>query len=234
MIVSAHRTHPGHKRKHNEDTVLAVPDLNLWLVADGMGGHDHGEVASALARDILLAAVEDGLPLDKAIQEANEAVCSKATGDYTGMGTTVVATHLDKNRFRVDWVGDSRAYHYQAAGDSLRQITTDHSYVQELLAGGAISPEQAENHPQRHVITQALGVTAPADLRVDTVKGKLRPGDVLLLCSDGLNNELDDEAIAEILGQNKSLEQKADQLVQSALDNGGSDNVSVALLALKD
>lgn len=234
MIVSAHRTHLGHKRKHNEDTVLAVPDLNLWLVADGMGGHDHGEVASALARDILLAAVEDGLPLDKAIQEANEAVCSKATGDYTGMGTTVVATHLDKNRFRVDWVGDSRAYHYQAAGDSLRQITTDHSYVQELLAGGAISPEQAENHPQRHVITQALGVTAPADLRVDTVKGKLRPGDVLLLCSDGLNNELDDEAIAEILGQNKSLEQKADQLVQSALDNGGSDNVSVALLALKD
>ena len=150
------------------------------------------------------------------------------------MGTTMVATYIDKNRFRVDWVGDSRAYHYHAADGSLRQVTTDHSYVQELLDGGAISQEQAENHPQRHVITQALGETAPAAMRVAPVKGKLRSGDVLLLCSDGLNNELDDEAIGEILAQNNSLEKKADQLIESALDHGGSDNVTVALLALKD
>ena len=130
-------------------------------------------------------------------------------------------TRIDKNSFRVDWVGDSRAYQYRAADGDLRQLTTDHSYVQELLDGGAISVEQAKNHPQRHVITQALGVTGPDDLRVDTVTGKLRAGDLLLLCSDGLNNELDDEAISEILGQDSSLQKKADQLIEAALAHGG-------------
>jgi serine/threonine protein phosphatase PrpC len=234
MLVSAHRTHPGHKRDHNEDIVLAAPELNLWLVADGMGGHDHGEIASALARDTLHQAIEEGSSLDQAIHTANIAVCAKAVGEFTGMGTTVVAISVDQNKYRVAWVGDSRAYQYWAADKDLRQLTRDHSYVQELLDAGAISVEQAENHPQRHVITQALGVTAPDDLRVDTVTGKLRLGDVLLLCSDGLNNEVDDKTIGQILGQDVSLEKKVDLLIEAALEHGGSDNVTVALVQLQD
>lgn len=230
MMRSAQATHTGHKRDHNEDAYLCAPELNLWLVADGMGGHEHGEVASALARDSVQQAVADGTALEEAVRNAGAVVCGKAMTGYSGMGTTMVAARMDGDNFQISWVGDSRGYLFTPSDGKLSQLTRDHSYVQELMDGGAISTQEAEDHPHRHVITQALGVTAPDALRVDTVRGKLRPGDQLLLCSDGLNSEVEDDAIAKILTTAQSLEDKVVQLIGAALEHGGSDNVTVVLL----
>ena len=145
------------------------------------------------------------------------------------MGTTVVAARISGNRFEVAWVGDSRVYIWRDG--HLAQLSQDHSYVQELIAQGAISAEQARSHPHRNVVTQALGVTDPNQLNVETMTGELRPGMQLLLCSDGLTEEVEDRNIANVLGNNDSSAQECvDTLVAAALDGGGSDNVTVVLV----
>lgn len=224
-----HGTHVGLRRDHNEDTYCAEPELGLWLVADGMGGHEHGEVASALARETVVAEVAYGRSLIEAIREADVEIIrhSRDKGEALPMGTTVAAVAVRGDSYEVAWVGDSRVYLYNG---SLKQITHDHSYVQELVAQGAITPEQAKHHPHRNVVTQALGVTEPDQLRIETIAGHLEPGQCLLLCSDGLTEEVDDEAIAEILGRGLSLQEAVDHLILAALDMGGSDNVTVVLL----
>lgn len=228
----ADATHTGHKRDHNEDVCLSAPEINLWLVADGMGGHEHGEVASALARDTVREAISSGRPLEDAIREAAQAVSSRTrTGLSSSMGTTIVAARVDGNGYEIGWVGDSRAY-LQPRDGKLHQLTHDHSYVQELMDGGAISEKEAEGHPQRHVITQALGVTTPDSLRVDHVTGSLEPGDQLLLCSDGLNTEVGDHEISEILTSEEDVDDKVNTLIETALEHGGSDNVTVVLLQM--
>ena len=144
------------------------------------------------------------------------------------MGTTMVALRINDNRFELGWVGDSRAYLWNG---QLRQLSSDHSYVQELIDQGAITPEQARNHPHRNVVTQALGVTDPDSLKVETISGELRPGFQILLCSDGLTEEVDDQQIANLLAQTElSAQECVDHLVSTALDGGGSDNVTVVLL----
>jgi protein phosphatase len=140
----------------------------------------------------------------------------------------VVALRITDHRFELAWVGDSRAYLWNG---QLRQLSSDHSYVQELIDQGAITAEQARAHPHRNVVTQALGVTDPQNLKVETLSGELRPGQQLLLCSDGLTEEVDDAGIAALLNRTElSAQECVDHLVSSALDGGGSDNVTVILL----
>jgi serine/threonine protein phosphatase PrpC len=231
MIEFGHSTHVGLRREHNEDTYYADADLGLWLVADGMGGHEHGEVASALARDTLVREVTNGVELVRAIQLADEEIIRHSTrrSEVLPMGTTIAALRLrDGGEFEVAWVGDSRVYVWN---DGLKQLSQDHSYVQELIDQGAITSEQARNHPHRNVVTQALGVTDPQSLRVESVRGTLKPGMQLLLCSDGLTEEVKDSAIAAILARpNLAAQECVDHLILAALDGGGSDNVTVILV----
>ena len=231
MIEFGHLTHVGLRRELNEDTYYGDSELGLWLVADGMGGHEYGEVASALAREAIVREVRAGNTLAEAIRTADEEIirCSKRRGDSLPMGTTVVAARVNGSRFEVAWVGDSRVYLWRDG--ALTQISQDHSYVQELIAQGAITADQARSHPHRNVVTQALGVTDPVQLNVETLGGELRPGMQLLLCSDGLTEEVDDRSIARVLAhQECSAQECVDGLVAAALEGGGSDNVTVVLV----
>ena len=229
MIAFGHGTHVGLRRDHNEDTYCADPEIGLWLVADGMGGHDLGEVASAIARDTVRKECQKGTSLTDAVQAAAERIVEMSRDRQSAMpmGTTLVAAQLADSAYKVAWVGDSRVYHWNG---ELKQITSDHSYVQELVDQGAISADQAKTHPHRNVVTQALGVTEPASLRVDAVEGELAAGEMLLLCSDGLTEEVDDEYIAYILAQKYDPQESVDHLILAALDHGGSDNVTVLLV----
>ena len=230
MIEFGNTSHVGLRRELNEDTYYSDAALGLWLVADGMGGHEFGEVASALARDAVVREVSAGRSLTEAIRSADEDIIrqSRRRADSLPMGTTVVALRVVENRFELAWVGDSRAYLWNG---QLRQLSSDHSYVQELIDQGAITPEQARSHPHRNVVTQALGVTDPESLKVETISGELRPGFQILLCSDGLTEEVDDAAIAAALAQTEmSAQECVDSLVSAALDGGGSDYVTVVLL----
>jgi protein phosphatase len=230
MIEFGHLSHVGLRREHNEDTYYADAELGLWLVADGMGGHEFGEVASALARDAVVREVREGKPLGEAIRAADEEIIrqSRRRAESLPMGTTMVALRINQNRFELAWVGDSRAYLWNG---QLRQLSSDHSYVQELIDQGAITAEQARTHPHRNVVTQALGVTDPENLKVETIAGELRPGFQILLCSDGLTEEVDDTTIGSLLAHAElSAQECVDHLVSAALDGGGSDNVTVVLL----
>ncbi|GAB3346484.1 MULTISPECIES: PP2C family protein-serine/threonine phosphatase [Marilutibacter] len=231
MIEFGHLTHAGLRRELNEDTYYGDGEMGLWLVADGMGGHEYGEIASALARETIVREVRDGTPLTQAIRIADEEIIrsSRRRHDALPMGTTVVAARVTGNRFEVAWVGDSRVYLWRDG--HLAQLSQDHSYVQELIANGAITHEQARSHPHRNVVTQALGVTDPRNLNVETMTGELRPGMQLLLCSDGLTEEVEDTAIGRVLAQHDcSAQECVDTLVAAALDGGGSDNITVVLV----
>lgn len=230
MIEFGHYSHVGLRREHNEDTYYGDAALGLWLVADGMGGHEFGEVASAMARDTVVREVRQGRSLQDAIRTADEDIIghSRRRAETLPMGTTVAAARLLDGRFEVAWVGDSRVYLWNGV---LRQLSQDHSYVQELVDQGAITSEQARTHPHRNVVTQALGVTDPASLKVETIAGEFRPGMQLLLCSDGLTEEVDDAGIARIIARTDlSAQECVDQLIRAALDGGGSDNVTVVLV----
>jgi protein phosphatase len=234
MIEFGHATHVGLRRAHNEDTYWADGSLGLWLVADGMGGHEYGEVASAVARDTLVREVNKGLDLVDAIRAADEAIIalSQKRREALPMGTTIAALRVQREDYDVAWVGDSRVYLWQDG--SLKQLSQDHSYVQELVAQGAISAEQARNHPHRNMVTQALGITDPEELHVETRSGKLEAGMQFLICSDGLTEEVDDQAIATVLARNELAAQECvEHLILAALDAGGSDNITVLLVRVR-
>ena len=234
MIEFGHVTHVGLRRAHNEDTYWADGALGLWLVADGMGGHEHGEVASAVARDAVVREVGSGSSLVDAVRRADEAIIalSQKRSEALPMGTTVAALRVREREYEVAWVGDSRVYLWQDG--ALRQLSQDHSYVQELVAQGAISAEQARNHPHRNMVTQALGITSPQELHVETRQGLLETGMQFLLCSDGLTEEVEDEAIARVLARGDLAAQECvEHLVLAALDGGGSDNVTVLLVRVR-
>lgn len=231
MIEFGHLTHPGLRRELNEDTYYGDGELGLWLVADGMGGHAAGEIASALAREAIVREVGNGAALAQAIRTADEDIIrvGQRRNDALPMGTTVVAARVQGNRFEVAWVGDSRVYLWRDG--QLVQLSRDHSYVQELIGKGAITAEQARSHPHRNVVTQALGVTDPDHLNVETLTGELKPGMQLLLCSDGLTEEVDDAHIAGTLRQHEcSAQECVDTLVAAALDGGGKDNITAILV----
>lgn len=224
-------TDVGRVRDHNEDSVGADPGLGLWVVADGLGGHEAGEVASGLAVSEIPRLVAEGGTLTEAVEQCHGIIRrspERGVG-VPGMGATVVAARLYAGcEFEVCWVGDSRAYVFGRGG--LRQITVDHSYVQDLVNAGVITSEEALTHPQRNVVTQCLGSEALRAVEVGRVSGRIEDGDVLLLCSDGLTGEVSDGDIAAVLAADGSLEEKARRLVEDANASGGHDNITVALV----
>lgn len=229
-----HATHTGLRREHNEDCYYADLDLGLWLVADGMGGHEHGEVASALAQREIVTQIREGMPLVDAIERANRTIIAYARGRSTDlpMGTTIVAVRIEQGRFEAAWVGDSRIYRWHAG--ALSQLSSDHSYVRTLVEQGVVTAEQARRHPHRNVITQALGVTEPEALRVEKIDGPLARGDRLLLCSDGLTEEIDEREITAVIRRDElGAQECVDHLVIAALDAGGSDNITAIMICAR-
>jgi serine/threonine protein phosphatase PrpC len=224
-------TDPGRRRRQNEDAYVVQPPL--FAVADGMGGAQAGEIASRIAasalRDSGTEAGEDAVAA--LIQEANRRVYEAAASDdaRAGMGTTVTAALVEADSVRIGHVGDSRAY--RARDGALQQLTEDHSLVAELVRSGKLSPEEADVHPQRSVITRVLGTDPEVD--VDTFEVEARPGDVFMICSDGLTSMVEDEAILALLGRpGRTLEQRAHSLVDAANRGGGEDNITVILFEL--
>lgn len=236
------RTHVGCVRDHNEDSVgLTEVDSGfvLAIVADGMGGHQAGDVASKKAAKLieqelmhcfLDVSTEDKKELLlKAIGKANEKVYSLAQENtqLQGMGTTVIASVVDQKEVVLGHVGDSRAYMLHRG--ALYQLTVDHSYVEFLKKHGQITAQEAETHPQRNMILRAVGTNE--EVEVDLVNTPWYQGDILLLCSDGLTTMIDEKEIGNVLTSTIPLEEQADKLLTSALDAGGKDNISIILLA---
>jgi PPM family protein phosphatase len=230
MIEFGHGTHVGLRRSRNEDTYYADASLGLFLVADGMGGHQHGEVAAALVRDVVVEQITAGRGLVDAVQLAGERILASArqAQDLLPMGTTIAALRLSETGYEVAWVGDSRIYQWK---DQLRQISHDHSLVQALVEAGQIDPARAAKHPQRNVLTQALGVTTSEQLHIGMARGQLAVGMNFLLCSDGLTECVDDTAIAHVVSRSDIASQECvDQLLLNALDGGGEDNITAILV----
>lgn len=219
----------GHLRTGNEDSFLVDDRLELYAVADGMGGHNAGEVASATALEALRAAVASGKALDAAIVIANSAVFEKAATDrdLDGMGTTLTAVAiLGESTLLIGHVGDSRAYRIRDG--ALEQLTEDHSLVEELVREGRLSPEEAEVHPRRSVITRALGIDPNVEVDLYTIDA--RTGDRLLLCSDGLTTMVRDDDVLRIAQLEKDPRLAADRLVDAANEAGGDDNITVIII----
>lgn len=225
----AAQTHPGLKRKHNEDCFDSNPDLGLWLVADGVGGHSCGEVASDIVRATVMARVAAGDSLTQAIVASHQAVLQRIEQDTAtaGMGSTVVVLQLGSNQYEIAWVGDSRAYLWDK---QLEQLSVDHNRASELLANNVITPAQAAVHPERHVLTQSLGVSENITLDPGSVTGTLEPGQQIILCSDGLSDQVDAVVIAQIMAEHTTPEAQTAALMKAALDNGGSDNITVVIV----
>ena len=197
MTVYSVLTHPGCKHELNEDTVGWSEENSLWLVADGMGGHAAGEVASDIAKTKVLEEVAAGRSLLDAVNNAHVAVSEAASRkeDRAGMGTTMVAARLDGYEVEIVWVGDSRAYLWRDS--ELTIVTTDHSFVNSQVANGVITPEEALQSTQRNIITRAIGTGRIVKPDFRTILW--HPGDALLLCSDGLTDMVTDDVIRDIL-----------------------------------
>lgn len=213
--------------------MLAEDDIGLWLVADGMGGHAGGAVASELARGAVAGGFARGMDTADAVQHAHRYILRAQIDnpDLEEMGTTVVGVRDLGTKYEVFWVGDSRAYRLSADGEELELLTHDHNLAGLLVENGTISAEEARFHPQRHMLTECLGFVGRGTVRCDIRVERWRPGDILLLCSDGLNNELEAGRIREIIQRAPDLSSAADALVKAALDAGGRDNISVILVA---
>jgi serine/threonine protein phosphatase PrpC len=219
----------GQLRTGNEDSFLVDDRLALYAVADGMGGHQAGEVASAVALEALRAAVASGQAIDAAIVRANSAVFEKAATDrgLTGMGTTLTAVAvLGESTLLIGHVGDSRAYRIRDG--AIEQLTDDHSLVEELVREGRLSPEEAEVHPQRSIITRALGIDPQVEVDLYTIEA--RTGDRILICSDGLSNMIRGADMLRIAALESDPRIAADRLVDAANEAGGEDNITVVLV----
>lgn len=224
-------THPGLVRDSNEDSVYPDTDGSgpgplLAAVADGMGGHAAGEVASQIAIETVADA--EGSPAERVVAANHQIVdAAERRSDQFGMGTTLtVGLFGEDGTLTVGHVGDSRLYLFRRT--DLLQVTRDHSLVAEYLASGAISAEEAEHHPQRNVVTRALGIDR--DMKADAHTVHLRPGDRVLLCSDGLTSMVSDEQIAAILGEQPAAQATVWALIEAANNAGGEDNITVAVV----
>ena len=227
-------THPGRKRRHNEDAYVCEPPL--FAIADGMGGARAGEVASGLAAAALQEDEVNGTGAERVvalIQKANRSVYERSSSDadVAGMGTTMTVALVENDGVTFGHVGDSRAYVLREGG--LEQLTDDHSLVAELVRGGKLTAEEAEHHPQRSVITRALGTDPDIDVDTFTVEG--HDGDVFVLCSDGLTDMVADEEIGAVLAERRaSLEDATNELVRVANRAGGQDNITIVAFELTD
>ena len=252
MILEAFaRTDPGPVRENNEDNLLVDVDNGLFVVADGMGGHASGEVASSIAvetvQDVLLNAHDpdetrldrQALDEDDAIRERLRYAMNQASVRirrvaldnpvHSGMGTTLTVLLLEEETAHFGHVGDSRLYLYR--GDRIKRLTRDHTVVQQEIDAGRLTPELARIVPHKNILTQSVGYHGPVE--PDTSTRPVMPGDVFVLCSDGLTDPLDDEALASIC-RDTPFEDLAEELVQQALQNGTEDNVTVVVVRVEE
>ena len=245
-------TDVGRKRRHNEDAYLLDVERGLFVVADGMGGHAAGEVASRITVESIqefIAGTEDdhentwpfgfnnrysmeGNRLTTAVEKANERVMRAVQNrpELKGMGTTVVAALFEKTRVTLVHVGDSRAY--MVRGGELRRLTDDHSWVQEQVNAGILTPDEAMTHPLKNVVTRALG--GAVHVSPDLVEIPLQAGDRFLLCSDGLTGMVSDEEIVDRLSEPGSIEKAVRGLVDAANEKGGTDNITAIVVEVRD
>jgi protein phosphatase len=243
VLTSFSRTDIGKKRKINQDYVYAFTEKignlsNLFIVADGMGGHAAGDYASRTAVDVMEQFIESSFEknsqtlLVKAVESANSEVFARAGANkqYEGMGTTVVAATFVGRFLQAVNVGDSRIYILRAG--KIRQISVDNSLVEDMIRSGGITREQAKNHPDKNIITRAVGVKDYVECDVYTEE--LTGGDIIMLCSDGLTNMLDDDEIAAIIESSPDLKSAVETLIDSANEQGGKDNISVVLVKYED
>ena len=233
------KTDIGLRRSNNEDAFIISPELGFCLAADGMGGAAAGELASKIFADTVLEIFADSTDqsekeilyrVKKAFSFANEKILDDATQNpnHEGMGCTAELLAFFGDGFALGHVGDSRTYRFR--NGQLRQLTQDHTLVQEQIEEGLISSENIRNHPLRNVILRALG--QERELALDLLRGKILPGDLFLLCSDGLTDMVQDDLIQEILSSDIDIHRKADKLVESAKAAGGKDNITVVLVAI--
>jgi serine/threonine-protein phosphatase Stp1 len=231
-FVSASQTHVGLRRKLNEDRVLERPECGLWAVADGMGGHEAGEVASAAIVDALAALPATKSPSElvaaaqRALVEVNVSLRTLAKADIRPkiIGSTVVGLVIAADEYRCFWAGDSRAF--RVRGAEIEQLTRDHSLVQGLVDAGLVAIEDAESHPDSNVVTRAVG--AATELSIDCVSGDARRGDIFVLASDGLTRVVNPhELLHEIRRKNPA--QAISSLVELVLSRGAPDNVTIAV-----
>ncbi|EBA14516.1 probable phosphoprotein phosphatase [Roseobacter sp. SK209-2-6] len=226
------QTHVGLKRKVNEDSILALPDHDIWLVSDGMGGHQAGDYASRLIADAV-ATMPLGLDpaakmhtLRERIQDAHRAIQAEAENRGAGtIGATVVALILANGHFVGIWAGDSRIYRLR--NGQIEMLTSDHSAVAEFVLAGKMSWDEADQHPQSNAISRAVGVGD--DLELDKVRGEVIAGDRFLICSDGLTKYATFSMLENTLS-NAPLETVGEQLMQIALSGGGADNISLIVV----
>ena len=235
------RTDPGLARENNEDSVTFDEPTRLGILADGMGGYNAGEIASGMATTFIKSELGRWLAqagryanvrelrraMEICVDNANRSIFNAANSNpqYSGMGTTLVLGVFQESRLMLGHIGDSRCYRLR--GTEFTQITRDHSLLQEQMDAGLITPEQAAVSTNKNLVTRALGVEDTVLLDVNEYK--VEPGDIYLMCSDGLSDMVDDAGLARILQAETSLEQKAAQLIDEANANGGRDNISVML-----
>jgi PPM family protein phosphatase len=235
-LRSIGKTDPGLRRSNNEDVYISRPELGLFAVADGMGGAASGEVASQVFAEAALevfsgkggASEQDVLErVQQAFRVANERILSKASQDarFQGMGCTAELVTFYNQNYVLGHVGDSRTYLFRQG--QLKQLTLDHSLVQDQIDRGLITAEEARRHSLRNVILRAVGINEV--LAVDLVRGKSLSGDLLLLCSDGLTDMVEDGSIQHVLSLSMSVSQKAERLIELAKSAGGHDNITVVL-----
>lgn len=234
VVEHAHRTDTGRQRPANEDSLLARSPL--FAVADGMGGAQAGEVASRMAVDVLQEGLGHGTGtvaerLTDRVATANTRIFERARADQgsAGMGTTLTAAYVDTDELVVVHVGDSRLYRYRDG--TLERLTDDHSLVEELVRQGRLTPEEAAEHPQRSIITRALG--PESEVAIDSEVLAVENDDIFLLCSDGLTTMVSDDGIADLLGAGGTLAERASALVDAANAAGGRDNITVLLFRVE-
>jgi protein phosphatase len=222
-------SHAGYRRRRNEDCHGAEPVSGLWVVADGVGGNVHGDVAAAIAVSTLRERVAAGDGLEQAIARSHAAILQEMhQRDHAeGMGTTVIALRTRGEDYEIAWVGDSRAYLYDG---SLRRLTRDHGPVGEMLARGEITDREAAEHPDRNLLNQSLGISVRMRPAPEVVRGRLQPGNRLLLCTDGLSDELPDREIERLMASSDRPRAQADALLRAALDAGGHDNITAIVV----
>ena len=231
-------THNGAVRKHNEDALVSRPDIGLWAVADGAGGHAAGEVASGMLAEAL-SAIPQALPGVELLNAVRDRVATvhaellaeaERRGGESIIASTLVVLMVRGGHFACLWAGDSRVYLWRQG--VIEQVTRDHSLTQELVDAGAITPEQAETHPQANVITRAVG-GGEEELELEKVTGALEPGDRFLLCSDGLCKTLDLAALGTLIAQDAG-EGPADALIRAALARDARDNITAVVVDVTD
>lgn len=228
-------THPGKVRTANEDSHFAREESGVWIVADGMGGHDNGQLASSLVtgavRETQLTGAfgEDVDRLAEALQQANAEIQRTAAANNKRMGSTVVALYLSGRQFACLWAGDSRIYLLRDG--ALLQLTRDHTQVQEMVDRGLLSPAEAKHHPMSHVLSRAVGVEET--LQLDAISDEAAPRDVFLLCSDGLTGLVPDDEIAATLS-GLPVNAACNRLLELVLDRGAPDNVTIVAVSCEE